>query len=436
MNFQQSKQYLLNLGNEVLTMKLGLENIGKMLAALGNPHEKYLKIQVVGTNGKGSTCAFLDAICYSAGIKTGLLTSPHLISVTERIKINGVEISEAKFAEHATKVRLTAEELLEKGELENVPTFFEQITAIALSAFAAESIELAILETGLGGRYDATTAANAEIAAITPIDYDHQKYLGETLTEIAGEKAAIIRENMRVVTVPQSKEVEKVIFGRCREVGVEPMTANGEITVKKYDLTEVEPLITVNFKTAAGNYHDVILSLRGRHQLTNALLAISTAETLAAFDFKISNENIVNGLETARHKGRLEFYDGILFDGAHNAAGARALRDYLDEFIKQPVIMVFGAMNDKNLQEIGDVLFPKAETLILTEPDNPRSMPTARLSEFVPPDFSREKVYEISKVADALKFAREMSNDGSLICVTGSLYLIGEAQKVLSESVH
>src|SRR5437773_10549936 len=175
-------------------MKLGLENIGKLLAALGNPQKNYLKVQVAGTNGKGSVCAFLDAICYEAGIKTGLTTSPHLISITERVRISGKDVSQDEFARLATRVRETSERLVARDELESVPTYFEQITAVALLAFAEANVELAILETGLGGRLDATTAAGAEIAAITRIDYDHQKVLGETLAEIAAEKAAVVQE--------------------------------------------------------------------------------------------------------------------------------------------------------------------------------------------------------------------------------------------------
>ena len=459
MNFSESVEYLYGLGNEVLAMKLGLENITKLLAALGNPQNNFTKVQVAGTNGKGSTCAFLDAICVAANIKTGLYTSPHLVSMTERIKIGGVEISETDFARHATRIREVSEKLVENSKfqtpnsklensdsesgirhpasgiyLETVPTFFEQVTAIALSAFAEAKIELAILETGLGGRFDATTAAKAEIAAITPIDYDHQEFLGETLTAIAAEKAAIIRSDSRVIYAPQKREAEQVILGRCREVGVEPMAANGEITVKKYDLREIEPLLAANFITANGVYHDVILGLRGRHQLINASLAISIAEILNDFDFKISKEHIRIGLETAEHNGRLELYKGILFDGAHNIAGAKALKDYLDEFNEQPITIIFGAMRDKDLAEIAAILFPKAEILIFTKPENSRSMETSELIKFAPNN-NEIKIYETRTVAEAVEKAREISSANNLILVTGSLYLVGEMQKILkSES--
>jgi dihydrofolate synthase / folylpolyglutamate synthase len=419
MNFAESVKYLYSLGNEVSAMKLGLENPTKLFAALGNPQENYLKIQIAGTNGKGSTCAFLDSICRHANIKTGLYTSPHLISITERIKIDGAEVSEDDFAKFATKVKETTEP--EKLSA----TFFEQMTAIALLAFAEKGVELAILETGMGGRLDATTAANAEIVAITPIDYDHQQYLGETLTEIAGEKAAIIRHGTKAIIAPQKREAEQVIKGRCREVGVEPIWATTDVKTKIYDEGGVR-IVYSSFKTEKMNYSNNLLGLEGKHQIVNASLAIGLAEILQEKSFKISELDILMGLETATHKGRLEFAGGILFDGAHNIAGAKALREYLTESIKQPITLIFGAMNDKQFAEIGQILFPIADKLILTQPDNSRSATAEELSKFAEQDFILTE-----NVAEALKLAENFPEN--LICVTGSLYLVGEAQKILAE---
>ena len=414
MNFDESVNYLLSLGNEVLAMKLGLENISKLLAALGNPQNNYLKVQIAGTNGKGSTVAFLESICVSAGIKVGATTSPHLISITERVRINGEEISEKDFARLATKIRETAEQLLENSQsqianrksqifLETVPTYFEQVTAIALLAFAEAGVELAILETGLGGRFDATTAANAEIAAITPIDLDHQNILGNSLQEIAAEKAAIInKQNQKVVVSKQKAEAEEVVLERCREFQIEPLRTD-------FNLPKVE------------------LSLQGKHQIENAKTAVRLAQIL-----RIDEAHIEQGLQTAKHKGRLEFYQGILFDGAHNVSGAKALREYLDEFINQPITMVFGTMRDKDLTEIAEILFPKAEKLILTKADNPRSTETADLLKATPGDFDKNKIFQIETVEKALKTAKEISLEKGLILVTGSLYLVGEAQKILN----
>ncbi|MBX7169875.1 MAG: bifunctional folylpolyglutamate synthase/dihydrofolate synthase [Pyrinomonadaceae bacterium] len=432
MNFEESVKYLYSLGNEVSAMKLGLENPKRLLQALENPQNYYLKVQVAGTNGKGSTCAFLDSICRSAGIKTGLYTSPHLVSITERIKIDGQAITEKDFAEYATRVR----EITESEKL--YATFFEQITAIALLAFAENGVDLAILETGLGGRLDATTAANAEIVAITPIDYDHQQYLGETLTEIAGEKAAIINSSkQKVVISKQQPEAEKVIKGRCLEIGVEPIWATKNIKTKEHR-DAGNSIISTSFKTEKGNYPDIMLGLEGTHQTENAAVAIALAEILNEYGFKISSQNIWIGLETATHKGRLEFYKGILFDGAHNIAGAKALKNHLEKYYSgAKIVLIFGAMKDKQISEIAEILFPLAEDLILTQPNNPRAATVEELNEIAEKIIDEKKILLIPNVADAIDIARHFSanhpvTDHSLICVTGSLYLVGEAQKVLA----
>lgn len=433
MNFQDSVKYLYSLGNEVTTMKLGLETTGKLLAALGNPEKNFLKIQIAGTNGKGSTCAFLDAICRSASIETGLFTSPHLISITERIKIGGKNISEKDFARQATKIRRISENLIEMGEVEAAPTFFEQMTAIAVSFFAEAKIELAILETGLGGRLDSVTATNAEIVAITPIDLDHQQILGETLTEIAAEKAAIIRTDTLVFVAPQKREAENVINGKCREVGVTPIPAIPDVRL----IERLDGGLNFLSLTTAENNYKFNMQMRGRHQWTNATLAVYIAEKLRDYDFKISKENILNGLENAEHQGRLEFWRvenalTLLFDGAHNIAGANALKDYLDEYIKEPLTIIFGAMRDKDLTEIAALIFPKAERLIFTEPDNPRAYKAEELMEFLPPDYDIKNVFRSADIAEAIKIAERISGKNDLICITGSLYLVGEAQKLLN----
>ena len=445
MNFQESLDYLYGLGYELSVKKFGLENTIKLLAVLNNPEKNYLKIQVAGTNGKGSVCAFLDSICVRAGIRTGLYTSPHLISITERIKIDGAEISEKDFAKHATRIREISEKLVQSGELNALPTFFEQVTAIALTYFAEKKVELAILETGLGGRLDSTTATNAEIVALTPIDLDHQDILGNTLAEIASEKAAIIRKNTKVVVSEQKEEPMEIILEKCATFGVKPILSgtvvvseqgrNPRVSKGAENTGEDAPLLTrgllpLNFKTQKAEYENVRLNIPGRHQIENAKVAILMAEILRE-NFNIAAENIVEGLQTATHKGRLEFRENFLFDGAHNIAGAKALKDFLDEFITQPITMIFGSMKDKDLAQIGGFLFPKAEKLIFTAPDHPRSIKADELLEFLPENFPREKVFTTENVAEALEIAQKISSGKDLILVTGSLYLIGEAQKFL-----
>jgi dihydrofolate synthase/folylpolyglutamate synthase len=418
MNHSETIDYLYSLGNEVSAMKLGLENPRRLLEALGRPYRRFLNVQVAGTNGKGSTCAFLDAICSSAGIKTGLYTSPHLVSITERIKIEGRDISEQDFARLATKVR-------EVTETEKLPaTFFEQVTAIALLAFAENNVDLAILETGLGGRLDATTAAESEIVAITPIDYDHQQYLGETLEEIAAEKAAIIRPGTIAVVAPQHAKAEQVILGRCREVGVEPIRTTPDVKTKMYDEGGYR-IISRTFRTRKMTYPNIVLSLAGEHQSVNAATAISLAEVLQDRNFPVTDLDICTGLETAVHPGRLEFHQGILLDGAHNIAGAKALREYLREFVSRPVTLIFGAMKDKQITEIAEILFPLAARIILTKPANTRAVE--------PADLARSTALPATLTENVEQALAEAGNfRENLTCVTGSLYLVGEARKILN----
>ena len=422
-NFRESEAYLLSLGNEVETMKLGLENIRTLLAALGNPENSYKKVQVAGTNGKGSVCAFLNSICLEAGIKTGLFTSPHLVSITERIRIDGRDINEDEFARLATRVRETAEKLVTEGSLETVPTYFEQVTAIALVAFAEANVQLAILETGLGGRYDATTAANAEIAAITRIDLDHQEYLGNTIEEIAAEKAAIIQEGSKAVVGEQSDDALAVILEQCLTNGVVPKLATQVRTARVSGW--------LSFETEIAEYRVNEPGLVGAHQIENAGIAVLLAETLSE-QFPITNENIIDGLQNARHPGRLEWMDKFLFDGAHNPAGAKALRAYLDEFVHQPITMIFGAMSDKNIAGIAEMLFPIADTLILTKPENSRAMSVDELSKHLPADFDLGKVIRSDSVSDAVLGVRNVTPSDGIILVTGSLYLIGEVKRLLN----
>ncbi len=407
MDFEAAVEYLLSLGHETLAMKLGLRNTELLLAALDHPEKAFFSVQIAGTNGKGSTAAMLDSICRAAGINCGLYTSPHLVSITERIKISGTSISLEDFAKGATTVRNVSTELLASKQIEALPTFFEQLTAIALLAFRNASINLAIVETGLGGRLDSTTAAGAQVVAITPIALDHQEYLGSTLASIAGEKAAIIRPGVRAVIAKQQPEALAVLLRRCEETGVTPVMVEDE-----HKIRDVK----------------VCLSLRGRHQIENAAVAIHVAELLRDAGFAIPPTAIVTGLETTTHQGRLELIShqpDFLIDGAHNPAGAESLRSYLDEFVSQPLTLIFGAMRDKQLEEIGEILFPRADLLILTEVNNPR---TARIETLRPiaQRFSRANVLETHSSQTALQLALEHTPANGLICVAGSLYLVGE----------
>lgn len=428
MNFRQSVTYLYSLGNEVKAMKLGLETITAVLEALGSPHRRYFKVQVAGTNGKGSVCAFLEAICLGAGIRTGMTTSPHLVSVTERVRIGGREISETDFADIATRVRAVSEELFRAGRIGSIPTYFEQVTAIALLAFAEAGVALAILETGLGGRFDAVTAARADLVAITPVGLDHQRILGDTIELIAAEKAAIIRPDTPVVVSDQPEAARRVIEAKCAAEDALVLPADFEVRRSEFD--RATGRLTIGFRSR-DDYRGVRLGLAGRHQISNARTAVVLAEALGErFGFPISRENIVRGLAEARHPGRLDRRGRYLFDGAHNESGAAALAEFLVECRIRPV-MVFGAMRDKDLGPIARILFPFASDLILTRPENERAAETSELrrhaAELVPAD----RIHECPDVAAAVRKAADLSGADTIL-VTGSLYLVGEALREVS----
>ena len=433
MQFDEALRYLLSLGSETLTIKLGLKNIELLLDALGNPQKTYPAVQIAGTNGKGSTAVILNSICNAAGIKTGLYTSPHLISIKERIKFNEQEISESDFARAATDVRNAAEEMVGDGRLETLPTFFEHVTAIAFCAFKEANIDLAILETGLGGRLDATSVAHADIVGITPIALDHEEYLGRTIESIAAEKAAIIRPGASVVIAPQVPKALDVIVLQSLSCNVEPTVANGDATIER--VTE-DGRCEVTFETPHARYPNILIGLRGRHQIVNVSVAIRLAESLKAKGFTIPHSAFKEGIEDARHPGRLELWPGtpsLLFDGAHNASGTQTLREYLDIFIDGPITLVFGAMRDKSLKEMAANLFPVAQELVLTRPDNPRSATLEVLLEAADGLVASDKISTANTVRDAIAVAKSVTPSNGVICFAGSLYLIGEAQSLLQE---
>jgi dihydrofolate synthase/folylpolyglutamate synthase len=429
----EALRYLLSLGHETVAIKLGLTNTERLLDALGRPQDDFPAVQIAGTNGKGSTAVVLDAIARAASIKTGLYTSPHLVHITERIRTGGIEITPQEFARLITMVRDHARRLVDQGELPALPTFFEHVTAAALVAFSRGGVQLAILETGLGGRLDATTAARARTVAITPIALDHQEYLGQTLNEIAAEKAAIIRQGVTAIVAPQPPHALEVILKRCAEQMVAPHLVDDDVKVLSADRSG---RLRISFKTDADCYENVRVGLRGRHQLTNVAVAVAIAEALRADGFQIPRAAIIEGIESAVHEGRLEMLEGqpsLLFDGAHNAAGAQALRAYLDEFVSAPITLIFGAMRDKALEEIAATLFPAANHLILTEPDNPRAARTEEIKRAVPPDIDSSRITLVPSPIEALRRARGLTPPHGLILITGSLYLVGEIKGALRE---
>jgi dihydrofolate synthase/folylpolyglutamate synthase len=434
MDYRAAIDYLYGLGHETLAMKLGLESIRRLARASGDPQLQFPAVHIAGTNGKGSTSAMVAAIVTAAGLRTGLYTSPHLVEISERIQVDGRAISAADFARLATAVRATGELLVAAGELPAPPTFFEQVTAIGYLYFAEQKVDLAVLEVGLGGRLDATNICVPVVTAITPIGADHQQYLGETLGEIAGEKAGIIKPGIPVITAPQQTEAEQVIRARAESLGA-PLTtieSISELVVEPED--EDEPGFYRLYCRTPGATYETRINLRGRHQTTNAAVAILIAERLAADGMAISHQAILDGLQNVSWPGRLEMVAGrqgrpLLLDGAHNPDGAHKLRDFLDEhYAHLPLTLIFGAMSDKALDEMSRILFPRAATIIATAIPNPRAIAPERIAELA--EGENRRVFIARDIPTALELAASETPPDGLACACGSLYLIGEVKKM------
>ena len=432
MDFTESVKYLYSLGHEVLAAKFGLENIRCLLDRIGNPQRSFKSVIVAGTNGKGSVAAMIDSIARAAGHKTALYTSPHLVRIQERVRFNDAEITEEDFARLASVVREASERLVASGELEVLPTFFEQVTAIALLYFQQRGAELAVLEVGLGGRLDATNAVDRIISVVTSIDLDHQNMLGNTIEEIAGEKAAIIAPGMRAVIGRQQYEAAtEVLMRRCLETRVLPVFANEPADVT----TSYFGQVAFDYESAHSNYTRLASGLRGRHQADNGAAAVEAAELLNESGFRIPREAIIKGLRDVSWPGRLEVIDDepvVLLDGAHNPAGARALRAFLNEFWVGPVTLIFAAMSDKDIDRMASELFDAARTVVLTRVRDSRAADGARLGKSAL-NSSRNVIFT-ETVRQALSWARSVTPPDGLVCVAGSLHLVGEVKKLLEEA--
>jgi len=406
MTYSESVRFLYSLGNEVQTAKLGLERITRLLDGLGSPHRAGRFVHVAGTNGKGSTCAMIEAGLRSAGVRTGLYTSPHLSEPTERIQIAGRQVSETQFAEAFTEIHKVADRMLLTGELDLHPTYFESVTAMAFLLFAREQVGAIVLEVGLGGRLDATNVVTPVLSVITPIDFDHQFFLGDTLPKIAGEKAGILKPGVPAVFAEQPAEAERVLLANAQG---------------PYTLTRDWPITDLSLNERGSRFHirdlEIVCPLAGEHQVENARTA-----AIALHQLGISPA----GIATTRWPGRLEHISErpeIVLDGAHNPAGTRALVDYIRRFyFGRRIWLVYGVMRDKAVAEMAAALFPLADRVILTAPDNSRAMP--------PEEIPAPGATITHTVRQALALLQD-AYPTDVIFITGSLFVVGEARKLL-----
>jgi len=436
MNFQESVRYLLSLGRELAAptqasaAKFNLENISILANSLGHPEKKYPSVHIAGTNGKGSTAAFLEPILRHAGYRTGLYTSPHLERINERIRINGEEIPDDAFAAVFSQIYSKIEELLATGTLRAHPTFFECVTAIAFEYFAQVAVEFAVFETGLGGRLDSTNVVTPQVSIITRIDFDHENFLGHSLPEIAAEKAGIIKPGVPVVLAGQREEVLRVLLTRAHELDAPVIETSGTFTIDAQQMIEGRVRAFVR-EVSTGKEFKIAPQLAGRFQLQNALNAVAAARVLKSTGVRISGSAIENGIAAAIWPGRIErvhAHPDIYLDGAHNPSAARELAVFLREnFPNRKIIMVFGALRDKAVDEIAGILFPLAAEVIFTEPHTSRSISALQLAEIAGHHATRFTV--IPDSAQALAAALAIAAPTDIICITGSLYLVGELRR-------
>jgi dihydrofolate synthase/folylpolyglutamate synthase len=451
MTYDEAVRALLALGRELASpqharvQKFGLENITILAEALGNPQQTAPSIHVAGTNGKGSTAAMLESILEQAGFRTGLYTSPHLEKINERIRIADEDISDEAFARAWDRVHTTIEQLMASGRLGAHPTFFECITAIAFVAFVDARVEFAIYEVGLGGRLDATNIVMPLVAVITPIDFDHENFLGYSIEEIAGEKAGIIKENAWVVSATPrggagsaGNAAADVIARRCAAQNARLFEID---QIWGWHDDDVERLDGGFYRATAASMTlnetlTVSPSLPGRFQIRNALAAATAARLLNDKNFTVTTEAIEQGIASARWPGRLERISAeppVYLDGTHNPAGARELaRFWRENFSGRAIVLVYGAMRDKAVDEIAGQLFPLAATVILTEPRQPRAISAKLLEEMTEDLAAKHEV--IADPREALERGIAVARaSGGVVFATGSLFLVGDLRAYWSK---
>ena len=390
-------------------MKFGLENITELLRRIGDPQKDFLSIHIAGSDGKGSTCAMIYSILRKAGIRTGSYTSPHLIKFNERISVDGVDIKDAELAELMRTVRPIADQMLAEGM---DCTFFEIATALAFLHFSRSGVKYAILETGMGGRLDATNTVIPEITAITHISIEHAEILGDTVEKIAFEKAGIIKKGVPVVT-PNQGNVLGVINGVASK--------NGSEVIR----TEVHKILSFKNGQVTMRYsgNEYIIGIPGRCQAENASIAIECAKRLG-----IPKEHIYEGIRDVKWRGRMEYFaeDDIIVDVSHTADGAQRLADDIIETYGK-VTLVIGMFNDKSADRICEALSRAASRVIVTEPGSERAMPSAKLAGTM-----KEYFPDVCVEADLGK-AIDLAKGKGTVLITGSLHMAGEAISYLKK---
>jgi dihydrofolate synthase/folylpolyglutamate synthase len=424
MNYAETVRFLYSLGNEVKAAKLGLDRMSALLEGLGSPHRAGEFVHVAGTNGKGSACAMIESGVRAAGVKTGLYTSPHLAEPVERIRISGRPVSQEVFAAAFDRVHEVAERLIASGALEAHPTYFETVTAMAFVVFREAEVRVSVTEVGLGGRLDATNVVLPRLAVITPVDFDHEAFLGKSLETIAAEKAGILKRGVPAVFALQRPEAARTLAAAAAALGIEPVWTSD---------WRVEDLALYPggscFRMVGSMDLRIDCPLAGEHQVGNAVTAAVALDQLG-----FPGEAIREGIRQARWPGRLERVlaaPEIILDGAHNPAGARALAAYINRFFDdRRVWLLYGAMSDKAVAEMAAILFPLADEVIATAPKQARAVRPETIRELA----DHPRVRTAATIEEALATIRREAAPKDAVFISGSLFLVGEARQILAPS--
>lgn len=431
MTYPETLRFIASLGHELRGQKFGLEAIRAILGALGDPHRDYPTAIVAGTNGKGSTAAMLTSILSAAGYRTGLYTSPHLIRVNERIRVDGRDIGDDAFATAFGDVCAAVEELIANGKIETRPSFFEYLTATGFLAFSRGQVDFAVLEVGMGGRLDATNVTEPRVAIITSIALDHQEFLGTTHAAIAAEKVGVIRSGRPVVSAAGHPEATRIIRERCAALGAPLMelAASSRIT----SLADRSGRFEFDWSFEGQTLH-LTLALAGKFQVENAAAAATAARLLAKQGFAISDAEITQGIATTTWPGRLETICRrplVLLDGGHNPAAAQAVAEYVREHLAGRILrLVYASMRDKAVGEITPIFFPLAKEIYLTRPNLARAASAEEILAMAP--VRSENLVVEPDPARAVERAVEASAPEDVVLVCGSLFLVGAVKKALA----
>jgi dihydrofolate synthase/folylpolyglutamate synthase len=418
MTYSSAVAYLYRLQKHGI--KLGLVTMTALMVRLGMPQTRYRTLHIAGTNGKGSTAAMAAAVLRAAGYRVGLYTSPHLVEFRERIRVNGEMIAETRVAQLTEQLRALCQPDLS-------PTFFEYTTAMAFQHFADSRIDVAVLEVGLGGRFDATNVVMPMACAVTTISLDHQEYLGTTCSSIAFEKAGILKPGVPVVLGRIEDDAWRTIEQAARERQAPVFRLNEDFR------TEGEQPQQFSYRGLGMQYDGLTCALEGRHQLDNAACALALLGAAAPKGIAVTAEAVRAGLRAVNWAGRLEVVDRrptILLDGAHNPAAATALADSLTRSDRshpsRPVVLVLGMMRDKDHRGFVEPLRDLVDEVVLTQADLPRAATTQELRASL--EGLLPHPHLVPSISDAMALARQLATPDGLVCVTGSLMLVGECK--------